>query len=59
MIRWVQKFWESDFQTKFFYFNWFLYSLLLIASTIYVYMELIKIKPTHDIQKVHETKIHK
>lgn len=41
MFKWIQEFKEADPHLKYFIFNWALYGLMIIASTIYVYIQLI------------------
>jgi hypothetical protein len=40
MIQWIRKFQASSRQTKFFIFNWVIYGVLLLITTLYCYGRL-------------------
>lgn len=37
MLKWIREYREANPHTKYFIFNWVLYSLMIIASMLYVY----------------------
>ena len=57
MFRWVRQYKEANSQTKYFILNWILYGLMLIASTIYVYIRLDYVRSGHQAspKAVHST----
>lgn len=40
MIQWLRRYKESSSQTQYFILNWILYLIMIIASTLYVYIRL-------------------
>lgn len=61
MFKWIQQYREANSHTKYFIINWALYGILIIASTIYIYVQLayVKSSSTPDPQQVIETNIQK
>lgn len=53
MIKWIREFKEADSKTKYFAFNWAIYGIALIASTIYCYARLDSVRSGKP-QKAHE-----
>ena len=40
MMRWIEQFKEADPKTKSFIFNWFIYGLALVLTTVYCYSRI-------------------
>lgn len=40
MLKWIEQFKESSFQTKFFIFNWVIYGVVIVYTTVYCYGRL-------------------
>lgn len=40
MFSWIRQFSAADAKTKWFIFNWFIYGLMLVATTLYCYARL-------------------
>lgn len=61
MFKWTQFLRNADSHTIYFLFNWALYGILIIASTIYVYARLdyVRSAPLPGHQKVVETEVKK
>lgn len=58
MLAWIKQFKESSFQTKFFIFNWFIYGIVILYTTVYCYGRLDFVrsyKTPPDKQKVNES----
>lgn len=39
-MRWIEQFKEADPKTKSFIFNWFIYGLVLVLTTVYCYSRI-------------------
>jgi hypothetical protein len=53
MLQWIKKFRNASGQTKFFVFNWVIYGIALVATTVYCYARLDYVRSYKvDTQKV-------
>jgi len=61
MFKWIRQFKEANPHTKYFIFNWALYGVLLIVTTLYVYARLnyVRSTPPTTSQLEIQTKIQK
>lgn len=58
MLKYLQAFWQVDSKTRWFFFQVFIYTLLIILTTLYTYVRLDYVRSYDHLQEKQETNKH-